>query len=174
MILGNGTHSGMRSQSVILKLAKCSECPMRPSIPNPDAPSPATLGERILAIRKAWGWPQEKMSETMHVDQASISFWERDVIIPSGSSMIALSALFRLSVEALETGVGFMIPDPPSYPPRANRGVIRSVSLPVDISDPVAVIDLGNGASSGKQISDTMVDLVEAMKSGRRIWIVVD
>ena len=88
------------------------------------------------------------MAETLRVDQASISFWERDKIKPSGSAMVALSALFRTSLDSLEAGTGFVVPDPPSRPPlaKADREFPRSVSLPLFDSDP----NRGRG-SGGRQ-----------------------
>ena len=139
-------------------------------------PSLKTLGERIKSVRTAWGWSQEEMAETLRVDQASISFWERDKIKPSGSAMVALSALFRTSLEALEAGTGFVVPDPPSRPPLAktDREFPRSVSLPLCDSDPIVVVDLLDGTSKGKQLSEAMMVLVESVKAGRRVWVVME
>jgi DNA-binding XRE family transcriptional regulator len=116
------------------------------------------------------------MAETLRVDQASISFWERDKIKPSGSAMVALSALFRTSLDSLETGTGFVVPDPPSRPPLANteREFPRSVSLPISDSDPIVVVDLVDGTSKGKQLSEAMMVLVESVKAGRRVWVVME
>lgn len=135
---------------------------------------PATMGERIKAVRTAWGWSQEQMAETLRVDQASISFWERDKIIPSGSAMVALSALIRCSIDALETGQGFVVPDPPSPAPLVDHQSLRSVSLRSSDEGAVGVVDLTHGTSKGKEVSETMMDLVESVKSGRRVWIAIE
>ena len=97
---------------------------MKRTLPEPGIQPVATLGERIRAVRTAWGWSQTQVCDLLHVDQASISFWERDRIIPSGSALVALAALFRCSVEALETGKGFVISDPPS---RLSGGLYRGI-----------------------------------------------
>jgi len=89
----------------------------RSEAPTDSQPSLNTLGERIKAVRITWAWSQEEMAEALRVDQASISFWERDKIKPSGSPLVALSALFRTSVDALEHGKGFVLPDAPSRAP---------------------------------------------------------
>lgn len=148
----------------------------RAEITSETHPSLKTLGERIKAVRTAWGWSQEEMAETLRVDQASISFWERDKIKPSGSAMVALSALFRTSLSSLEVGEGFVIPDPPSRPPLAktDREFPRSVSLPICDSDPIVVVDLMDGTSKGKQLSEAMMVLVESVKAGRRVWVVME
>ena len=73
---------------------------------NSDAPlSITSLGDRIKAVRLTWRWSQEEMAEALRVDQASISFWERDKIKPSGSAIVALASLFRTSTDALEGGL---------------------------------------------------------------------
>ena len=148
----------------------------RAEITSDSSPSLKTLGERIKAVRTAWGWSQEEMAETLRVDQASISFWERDKIKPSGSAMVALSALFRTSLDALESGTGFVVPDPPSRPPlaKAEREFPRSVSLPISDADPIVVVDLVDGTSKGKQLSEAMMVLVESVKAGRRVWVVME
>ena len=148
----------------------------RSELPSDSQPSLNTLGERIKAVRMLWAWSQEEMAETLRVDQASISFWERDKIKPSGSALVALAALFRTSLEALEHGTGFILPDPPSRIPnakKADREMPRSVSLPRGEEDPIVIVDLLDGSSKGKQISEAMMVLVQAVKDGRKIWVVM-
>ncbi len=149
----------------------------RSEAPSDSNPSLNTLGERIKAVRMLWAWSQEEMAETLRVDQASISFWERDKIKPSGSALVALAALFRTSLEALEHGKGFILPDPPSRNPaskKAEREMPRSVSLPRGEEEPIVIVDLLDGSSKGKQISEAMMVLVQAVKDGRKIWIVLE
>lgn len=149
----------------------------RSEAPSDSQPALNTLGERIKAVRMAWAWSQEEMAETLRVDQASISFWERDKIKPSGSALVALAALFRTSLEALEHGKGFILPDPPSRAPvsrKAEREMPRSVSLPSGDGDPIVIVDLLDGSSRGKQISEAMMSLVQAVKDGRKIWVVME
>lgn len=149
---------------------------MKPSAPS-EASALKTLGERIKAVRSIWAWSQEEMAEALRVDQASISFWERDKIKPSGSAMVALAALFRTSVEALETGMGFVVPDPPSRQPvskKAERELPRSVSLPLSQEEPIQIVDLADGSSKGKQLSEAMMVLVQGVKDGRKVWVVME
>jgi len=120
------------------------------------------------------------MANVLRVDQASISFWERDKIKPSGSAMVALAALFRTSVDALERGEGFLIPDPPSHPPvsrrapRTERPVPRSVSLPIRTEEPVQIVDLADGTTRGKQLDQAMMDLAQAVREQRKVWVVLE
>jgi len=136
-----------------------------------------SLGDRIKAVRLHWVWSQEEMAATLRVDQASISFWERDKIKPSGSAMVALAALFRTSLKALETGESFILPDPPSCLPDAKktkREIPRSVSLPPEEKDLIAIVDLADGSSKGKPVSEAMMILVQSAKEGRKVWVVIE
>jgi transcriptional regulator with XRE-family HTH domain len=149
----------------------------RSEAPADSQPSLKTLGERIKAVRTTWAWSQEEMAEALRVDQASISFWERDKIKPSGSALVALAALFRTSLEALESGNVFIVPDPPSRAPiskKADREMPRSVSLPRGEEEPIVIVDLLDGTSKGKQISEAMMVLVQAVKDERKVWVVME
>ena len=144
---------------------------------NPDTPQAfGSLGDRIRAVRMSWRWSQEEMAGALRVDQASISFWERDKIKPSGSAIVALASLFRTSIEALEGGFEFKIPDPPSRPEsaRADRELLRSISLPAGGEGVVMVVDLGDGSSKDKQLSEAVMSLVQGVKDSRRIWVVLE
>ncbi|MDP2875647.1 MAG: helix-turn-helix transcriptional regulator [Holophaga sp.] len=141
------------------------------------APVLNSLGDRIKAVRVNWAWSQEEMAATLRVDQASISFWERDKIKPSGSAMVALAALFRTSLKALETGEGFILPAPPSCLPdgkNSKREIPRSVSLPAEEKDLIAIVDLADGSSKGKPVSEAMMILVQSAKEGRKVWVVIE
>jgi len=137
---------------------------------------PLTLGERIKAVRLAWDWPQEEMAEILRVDQASISFWERDKIKPSGSAMVALAALFRTTIEALEKGEEFIIPVAPNRGEgiRRSRALPRGVCLPVSEPDNVTIVDLNNGGLTALQLSEAMINLGQYAKDNRKVWIVVE
>lgn len=150
---------------------------MNPAPMNSPAETPfQTLGERIKAVRTAWAWSQEEMATTLRVDQASISFWERDRIVPSGSAMVALATLFRLEPGALETGRGFVVPDAPSQPShkRNGRKTLRSLSLPIPPPEQTVCIDLISGHAQGRPPADAAAALSEAMRAGRKVWVVFE
>ena len=90
--------------------------------------------------------------------------------------MVALAALFRTSVEALEGGQGFVVPDPPSRTDlgRQAREYPRSVGLPAAEGEAVTVVDLRDGSSKGKQISEAMMAIVQGVKEGRKVWVVLE
>ena len=88
----------------------------------PQAPALDTIGDRIKATRYAWGWSQAHFAGIIGCDQASVSFWERGVSNPAGTTVTALAALFGCSRPALEVGEGFVVPafpsDIPAFKPR--------------------------------------------------------
>jgi DNA-binding XRE family transcriptional regulator len=135
----------------------------------------ADLGARVKAVRSAWGWSQETMADILRVDQASVSFWERGKIQPSGSAMVALSALFRCTIHELETGEGFRIPEAPTTGNDPSmRGLPRSVCLPPVNSTGITLVDLTSGAAQEKKTTEATKALNIANKQGRRIWVVVE
>ena len=134
------------------------------------------MGGRIRAIRMKWGWSQEEVAQVLKVDQATISFWERGRILPSGAALVALAGLFRISVEALQDGLGFNLPEAPSDPsgPRAGRNYPRSISLPVDGESQVMVVDKGNGSYMAGDLAAALVSLTQGLKGNRRVWVVLE
>ena len=134
-----------------------------------------SIGDRIKAVRQDWHWSQVEMANALKVDQASISFWERNKITPSGSAILALASLFRTSCEALKDGQGFTMPEPPAgrTHPKADRVFPRSVSLPVSAEDPVMIVDLGTGSSRGRQLSEAVLGLAQGVTDKRRVWVVL-
>ena len=134
---------------------------------------PTTFGQRVRAVRSAWGWSQLKMANILGLDQATVSFWEQDKIIPGGTSTVALSALFRMSIEALETGEGFMLPDPPSDLSLLDQKSFRSVSLPTIDPERMGIVDMMSGTAKVADTSLAIIELTDALKAGRKVWMVL-
>jgi len=136
----------------------------------------SSLGARIKAVRLNWRWSQKDMAHALRVDQATISFWERDKVTPSGSGIVALASLFRTSTQAMEEGVGFRIPDAPEDTRSANqeREVPMGVSLPWGGISATMVVDLGDGSSRGMTPSEAMMSLVTGVHDARRVWVVLE
>ena len=60
-----------------------------------------TLGQRIQELRKALGLSQEGLGEKLNVSRQAISKWEADGAVPEVDKLIALSRLFRISLNDL-------------------------------------------------------------------------
>jgi len=135
-----------------------------------------SLGDRIKAVRMSWKWSQAELAGALKVDQASVSFWESDKIKPSGSSLIALAALFRVSLAALERGRGFTLPDPLARPGanRAEWSLSRTVALPSRAAHPLTVVDLGDGSCRGGELAEALISLSQGLKENRRAWVVLE
>ena len=138
--------------------------------------SPLTFGDRVKAVRRSWGWSQEKLAKAVMVDQASISFWERNKIKPSGTGLVVLASLFRTSVPALEEGMGFTTPDPPATQESTLAAIkkLKCVSLPVGEKDKIMVVDMVDGSSRDNSLDETIMRLIEGVEAHRSAWIVLE
>jgi len=87
--------------------------------------------------------------------------------------LVALASLFRCSIEALETGNGFVISDPPYRLPGAGQGDLRSVSLPLSDSSPVMMVDMVDGTAVSEDLSRAIMGIADALKGSRKIWVVI-
>ena len=60
-----------------------------------------TLGEKILALRKARGWSQEELAGRIGVTRQALSRWESDAAIPDTVNVVQLADLFGVSTDYL-------------------------------------------------------------------------
>jgi transcriptional regulator with XRE-family HTH domain len=140
--------------------------------------SPASLGERIRAVRITWDWTQGTLAKALGSSQSIVSEWEKDVSRPSGATFVALARLFRLSVQALETGKGFEIPDPPDAKPQGGLMSKRDVEdlkklLPGLHGGEILQVDTESMDSELVALKDALTALREAKKEGRTVWLVI-
>lgn len=63
-----------------------------------------TIGQRISDLRKERGYSQEYVAEKLDVSRQAVSKWECDASAPDTYNLIALSALFGVSVEYIAVG----------------------------------------------------------------------
>ena len=59
------------------------------------------LSEKIIMLRKKYGWSQEELAERLDISRQSVSKWEQGISDPSTSNLFALAKLFGVSVEEL-------------------------------------------------------------------------
>lgn len=137
-----------------------------------------TLGQRIRAVRIAWGWTQAALAKALGSVQHSVSDWEKDVSRPTGAPLAALAGLFRLSVSALESGKGFKIPEPPGAVPDGAHMSKRDIQ---DLKHLLPKLEEGEILQVDTQVEDAaLVPLAkavaairEAKKQGRAVWLVI-
>ena len=60
-----------------------------------------TMGEKILALRKARGWSQEELAEQIGVTRQAVSRWESGAAKPDADKIIAVCDLFGVSADYL-------------------------------------------------------------------------
>lgn len=60
-----------------------------------------TFAEKLKSIRKQAGMSQEKLAEKLGVSRQAITKWESDTGIPDIENMMAVSALFGISIDEL-------------------------------------------------------------------------
>jgi len=63
-----------------------------------------TLGERIQTLRHAAGLTQEQLSSALEVSRQAVSKWESGEAVPELPKLVALSALFGVSLDELVRG----------------------------------------------------------------------
>ncbi len=59
------------------------------------------IGERLVKARKAKGLSQEAVANELNVSRQSVSLWETDQTMPTVDNLMALSALYDVSVSYL-------------------------------------------------------------------------
>jgi len=137
-----------------------------------------SLGQRIRAVRIAWGWTQGTLAKALGSAQSLISEWEKDISRPSGASLTALARLFHLSVPALETGKGFKVPEPPGSKPKGALMSKRDIQdlkhlLPKLQEGEILQVDTGAEDAALVPLTQALAVLREAKKQGRQIWLVI-
>lgn len=60
-----------------------------------------TFAEKLKSIRKQTGMSQEKLAEKLGVSRQAVTKWETDAGIPDIENIMAVSALFDISIDEL-------------------------------------------------------------------------
>lgn len=60
-----------------------------------------TIGEKLRALRKHYGYTQLEVAQSLQVTDALISYWESDKRRPQIKELSKLSALFHVTVDEL-------------------------------------------------------------------------
>ena len=66
--------------------------------------SEETIGTRIANLRSQYSYSQEYVAEQLGVSRQAVSKWEQNQSYPDTENLIALSQLFKVSVEYLAIG----------------------------------------------------------------------
>ena len=59
------------------------------------------ISEKIMSLRKQYGWSQEELADLVGVSRQSVSKWESAASMPDIQKIIKLSEVFGVSVDYL-------------------------------------------------------------------------
>lgn len=129
-----------------------------------------SLGQRVAAIRKAWGWTQSDLAERLRVRKATVSAWEREVAMPNGISLIALASVLNTSPECLLGEARFTIPP---LLEGVSEGGWQSVQLPRPADPETVVLVEAGSAIDTLRPSQLKLRASEALAAKKSVWLVV-
>ena len=66
--------------------------------------------ERLVQLRKAHGLSQEELAEKLNVSRQAVSKWERAESSPDTDNLIALAALYGVTLDEVVHGAGSAAP----------------------------------------------------------------
>jgi transcriptional regulator with XRE-family HTH domain len=134
------------------------------------------LAERLRWLRKQAGLTQVEVSQALGCEQAMISSWEVGRTRPSAVTLGALAKHYGLSVNVLDTGLGFLDeahrrpqPDASAGEPSGDAPLI----LPPVAPGQVMLLDERSGTQTPTDAAEAMSALLRALKKGRKAWVVV-
>lgn len=133
--------------------------------------TPATLGERLKFLRVKAGLTQQQLAGELGTDQTLISTWERDRARPSAAALAALATRFGTTPETLDTGAGLDLETLPPPPPTFATPAVQDLPDP----GPHAVLLVDDQRPDPRPLEpfEAMGILMEAIKAGRKAWIVL-
>lgn len=76
--------------------------------------TPATIGQRILALRRAAGMSQEALAAAVGVSRQALGKWESDQSLPGLDNLLALAEALHTSCDELLTGRPLSPEQPPA------------------------------------------------------------
>ena len=138
--------------------------------------NPSTLGERIRAVRISWGWTLAQLGEAVHYSAKTVWHWEKGKQRPGAPALGAVAGLFGLATEALTTGAGFMIPDPPRQMGAllvAENYAADMVVLPPNDAEDLIYLEKESGVHERVSLNHLIQTIRAARDNHRPVWLVV-
>jgi transcriptional regulator with XRE-family HTH domain len=134
--------------------------------------APTTLGERLKVLRVKAGLTQQQLAAALSTDQTLISTWERDRARPSAAALGALAQFFSSTPEALDSGEGFTL-EAAAATATVSLSPPELSALPDPGNHAVLLVDEQGGAPRPLEPFEALGILMEAIKVGRKAWIVL-
>jgi transcriptional regulator with XRE-family HTH domain len=138
--------------------------------------NPSTLGERIRAVRISWGWTLNQLGDAVHYSAKAVWHWEKGKQMPGDPALGAVADLFGLTAQALCTGVGFKIPDPPRQMGAllvAENYAADMVVLPPNDAEDLIYLEKDTGAHERVSLNRLIQTIRAARDNHRPVWLVV-
>lgn len=154
-----------------------------------------TLGRRIAHFRKAQGFTQEVLAESLSVTAQAVSKWENDLSCPDIMTLPKLARYLEISIDTLLTGEAPAAPGAPAAPARKPEELIVRMAFTeaegnrFNVNLPFTVFKLGArfgmisitwNAQDGSEVSaeqkttllggldfNTMVQMIESGVTGK-------
>lgn len=98
--------------------------------------NPKEVGKRLCDLRQARGMSQQEVAALMSVTHQAVSKWETGAALPDMQTLLALSRLYRTTMEALLTG------EKTQAPPQAAPGAPVQEEAPADDLPRMAISDI--------------------------------
>lgn len=142
---------------------------------------PRNLGERLRYLRKRFGFTQVELCTALGCEQSLISNWEVGRVKPTALALAALARHYRVTGSALETGEAFQMEADHAWETfqaqlagEASAAPSRpQVELPPIPPGTLSWMDETIGGPETREVADAMALLLQALKRGRRVWVVV-
>lgn len=97
-----------------------------------------TLGRRIAQLRKAQGFTQEVLAESLSVTAQAVSKWENDQSCPDIMTLPRLARYLEVSVDTLLTGEPAS-PRPPAQPAKKPEELIIRMAITSEDGERVCI-----------------------------------
>lgn len=133
-----------------------------------------TLSGRIRAGRMALDLNQSELARLLNTDQTSVSAWEVGKTAPSGPTLAGLSRVFKTSVDALETGVGFELLQPSEIAARIDPGLDLSRLPPVPAGSGGVILHRQGLAIESLGPRKLLALVQRTIKAGHPVWLILD
>ena len=135
-----------------------------------------SIGQRIQSVRKSWNWSQSQLAKVLGTNQQTVSHWEQGRQQPTEAALHSLALVFGMAVEALLSGNGFKVPDPPQEVcgiwVSANRAT-RLIELPFQCKEGITHISRNDKTAKPLSLQDANRLIRQAYKDGQPVWVVI-
>jgi hypothetical protein len=118
----------------------------------------------------------KQLGAAIHYSQKAVWHWEKGIQTPGDPALGAVADLFGLTNDALQTGVGFRVTDPPRQMGAllvAENYAADMVVLPPNDAEHLVCVDKDTGAHEQVSLARLTQAIRSARDNHRPVWVVV-